>query len=248
MNLADFIVNPRWKNADTKPVTLHPESFLTSSYGPTSIKVPAAPINIQPFVVEPAKHRANINNEMSRSHFDKAILITLKHEGGFVNDPIDPGGATNWGISIRFLKHAGDEDHDGWLDGDIDHDGDIDVDDIRKMTVEQACRIYRIHFWDKYKYDKIVDFVVAARVFDMTVNMGAIQTGKIVQRAVNNISPMLHVDGKIGDKTFGAINCVDPEILMSEIRQEHAQFYLNLIAANPKFEKYRKGWLRRAAA
>lgn len=191
----------------------------------------------------------NEKDTESSSHFDKAILITLKHEGGFVNDPVDPGGATNWGMSIRFLTNdAGDADGDGFLDGDIDKDGDIDVDDIKNMTVEEARKLYRIYFWDKYDYDTIVDFVVAARVFDMTVNMGPRQTGKIVQRALNNCGQNVGVDGAIGKNTFAAINCTDPEILMAEIRQEHAQFYIDLIAAKPKFEKYRKGWLRRAAA
>jgi len=184
----------------------------------------------------------------NKSHFDEAILITLKHEGGFVNDPVDPGGATNWGVSIRFLKGAGDGDGDGWLDGDIDHDGDIDIDDIKMMTEADAIRIYRTHFWDKYDYDKIVDFTVAARLFDMTVNMGAVQAGKIVQRALNNCGHNLVVDGKVGKNTFDAINCTDSELLMSEIRLEHANFYLRLIEQKPALAKYKKGWLRRAAA
>ncbi len=191
---------------------------------------------------------ANEKDDVSTSHFDKAILITLKHEGGFVNDPVDPGGATNWGVSIRFLKGAGDYDGDGWLDGDIDHDGDIDIDDIKNMTVEQAREIYRMHFWDKYDYDKIVDFTVAARLFDMTVNMGARQAGKIIQRAANNCGQNLGVDGKVGKNTFAAINCTNPELLMAEIRIEHANFYLRLIEKKPHLAKYKKGWLRRAAA
>jgi len=183
------------------------------------------------------------------SHFDKAIIITLKHEGGFVNDPVDPGGATNWGMSIRFLiTNASDSDGDGFLDGDFDKDGDIDVDDIKNMTVEQARDLYRTHFWDKCGYEEIADFTVAARMFDMTVNMGPKQTGKICQRALNKLGHNLKVDGAVGPKTRATINCTNSEMLMAEIRQEHAQFYLNLIAAKPKFEKYRKGWLRRAAA
>ena len=183
------------------------------------------------------------------SHFDKAITITLKHEGGFVNDEVDPGGATNWGMSIRFLvTDASDSDGDGFLDGDLDKDGDIDVDDIRNMTREQAVGLYKIHFWDKYDYERIVDFTVAARAFDMTVNMGSRQTGKIIQRALNECGNNLKVDGKIGKNTFATLNCTNSEVLMSEIRQAHAQFYLDLIAAKPKFAKYKKGWLRRAAA
>lgn len=183
-----------------------------------------------------------------KSHFDKAILTTLKHEGGFVNDPVDPGGATNWGMSIRYLKGRGDADGDGWLDGDLDHDGDIDIDDIKNMTIEQAIDLYKSGFWDKYDYDKIVDYTVAARVFDMTVNMGAKQTGKIVQRALNKCGNNLVVDGAVGKNTFNAINCTDPELLMSEIRIEHANFYLKLIEQRPELAKYKKGWLRRAAS
>lgn len=190
---------------------------------------------------------SNNNNSDKESHFDKAILITLKHEGGFVNDPIDSGGATNWGISIRFLKGVGDSDGDGFLDGDLDHDGDIDIDDIKNMTVKEARKLYRTHFWDKHNYDKIIDFTVAARAFDMTVNMGARQTGKIIQRALNHLGNRLVVDGKIGKNTFAKINCTNSEMLMAEIRIAHAKFYLDLIKANPKFKKYRRGWLRRAA-
>ena len=189
-----------------------------------------------------------VDQNEKKSHFDKAILTTLKHEGGFVNDPVDPGGATNWGISIRYLKGRGDLDGDGYLDGDLDHDGDIDIDDIKNMTTEQAIEFYRTGFWDNHDYDKIVDYTVAARVFDMTVNMGAKQTGKIVQRALNDCGHNLVVDGAIGNKTFAAINSTDPELLMSEIRIEHAHFYLELIKEKPEFEKYKKGWLRRAAA
>jgi lysozyme family protein len=180
------------------------------------------------------------------SHFDDAILITLKHEGGFVNDPVDPGGATNWGMSIRYLKGRGDLDGDGRLDGDIDGDGDIDVNDVRKMTMEQAIDLYYTGFWLKYGYDAIDDFDIAAKIFDMTVNMGSIQAGKLTQRALNRLGQNLVVDGKLGAKSFAAINYEDPEMLLAELRQQQANFYLNLIRRNPSFAKYKRGWLRRA--
>jgi lysozyme family protein len=179
-------------------------------------------------------------------HFDDAIIITLKHEGGFVNDPVDPGGATNWGMSIRYLKGRGDMNKDGRLDGDIDGDGDIDVHDIRKMTMEQAIDLYYTGFWLKYKYDNIDDFGVAAKIFDMTVNMGSVQAGKITQRALNRLGRNLKVDGALGAKSFEAINFVDPEMLLAELRQQQANFYLSLIRRNPDFVKYKRGWLRRA--
>lgn len=183
------------------------------------------------------------------THFDKAILTVLSHEGGFVDDPVDPGGATNWGISLRFLKSAGDLNNDGILDGDIDGDGDVDYDDIKKMTRRQAIDIYKLHFWDKYKYDTIVDYSIAERTFDMCVNMGSSQAAKLVQRALQECGHKHIVDdGILGNLSFTAINATDPSKLLKEIRLQHVLFYLNLIAQKPQFEKYKKGWLRRACS
>jgi lysozyme family protein len=182
------------------------------------------------------------------THFNKAILATLKHEGGFVNDPVDPGGATNWGMSLRYLKGRGDLDGDRRLDGDMDGDGDVDVNDIKKMSVEQAVKLYYTGFWLPNNYDNIKDYTIAAKVFDMTVNMGSIQAGKILQRSVNRLGFGLKVDGAVGPKTFSAVNASDPDLLIAELRQEQARFYINLIARNPQFAKYKNGWLRRAYA
>lgn len=184
----------------------------------------------------------------SDSCFKKAILKTLRFEGGFVNDPKDPGGATNWGISIRYLKARGDYDGDGWLDGDIDHDGDIDVSDIKNMTVEEAVGLYKTGFWDKYHYSEIGDCTVAARAFDMTVNMGARNAGKILQRALNDTGCSLAVDGIVGPNTRKQINEVDADTLMAHIRLEQASYYLDLIKRHPSLEKFKNGWLKRAAA
>lgn len=177
------------------------------------------------------------------SHFNKAIIHTLASEGGYVNDSNDPGGATNWGVSIRFLKSAGDYDKDGWLDGDIDHDGDVDINDIKKMTKEEAVDIYKMHFWDKYKYENIQNYDVAARIFDMTVNMGARQAAKLAQRAAG-----ASADGVLGPKSFGAINKKRPDEMMRELRFQHVKFYLDLMERRPKFTKYKNGWLRRACS
>ena len=111
--------------------------------------------------------------------FSAAIKTVLKHEGGFVNDPDDPGGATNWGISLRFLKGQGLEV------GDVDHDGDIDADDILKMSQSDAIAIYRQAFWVKNGYGSFPDHRVAAKTFDLCVNMGPRQAHKILQRAIN---------------------------------------------------------------
>lgn len=182
------------------------------------------------------------------TNFDKAIEIVLKHEGGFVDDPADPGGATNFGVSIRYLKQRGDLDGDGLLDGDFDGDGDIDDDDIKNMTVEEAKEVYRTGFWDKNDLGKIKEFIIAERVFDMCVNMGPRQAGKILQRACNYFGSGLVVDGIMGPNTFRATNNIDANKLIREIRFNHAKFYLDLVEEKPTLAKFINGWLRRACS
>ena len=70
------------------------------------------------------------------SHFDTAIKKVLKHEGGYVDHKNDPGGATKYGISLRFIKQSN-------TDLDLDNDGDIDADDIKEMTEDKAKEIYK---------------------------------------------------------------------------------------------------------
>lgn len=175
------------------------------------------------------------------SNFDTAVLTVLKHEGHFVNDSQDPGGATNHGISLRFLKNLGYM-CDGYLVGDLDHDGDIDVNDIKKITREDAIKIYRTYFWDKFSYDKVNNQSVATKIFDACVNMGSKHAHQCLQRAIRSASEIeLIEDGVIGQKTLDAINNTDPGILLAAYRSELAGFYRLL-----KNSHYLNGWLNRA--
>lgn len=181
------------------------------------------------------------------SHFDRAIETVLRHEGGFVNDPVDPGGATNFGISIRYLRARGDLTGDGWDDGDLNRDGKVDIIDIKNMTREQAIWLYRTGFWDRHGYENIENYYVAEKAFDMGVNMGTVQAGKLVQRAANHFRKNLTVDGILGPMSIAAINSIEPRFLLREIRFNHTNFYLTLIERRPELGRFRNGWLRRAS-
>jgi len=178
--------------------------------------------------------------------FSRAVAVVLEHEKGFVNDPVDSGGATNWGISLRWLKGMGDLDKDGWLDGDLDHDGDIDVDDIRIMTPERASMFYFNSFWAPFNYQRINEPAVSTKIFDLAVNMGSVTAHKRLQEALNLCACGLKVDGVIGPNTIRAINDVPMWRLLRNYREQVASFYINLINANSAREKYRNGWLNRA--
>lgn len=167
--------------------------------------------------------------------FDKAIKKVLRHEGGLVNDKIDPGGITNYGVSIRFLRSTGN------LDYDFDGDGDIDCDDIKCMTVADAMRVYKECWWDKYGYYRIESDLIATKLFDTAINMGQQQAVKLIQRCLN-----IQDDGIMGAETIHAINNIDSTNLIASMRSACANFYLSLIVKNPKLIRFKGGWLARA--
>lgn len=176
--------------------------------------------------------------------FDLAIGAILEHEGGYVNNPNDSGGATNFGVSLRFLADYPDY-------GDFNHDGIVDINDIKNMTVEDACVIYRDLWWDKYGYGRIDDQTIATKVFDLSVNMGAKRAHTLLQIALNKAFDLqLAADGILGPNTIQVINaCTDgdeEQMLISAYCDEAYAFYQRLIVKNPKYRVFDKGWKRRA--
>ncbi len=174
------------------------------------------------------------------SWFELAIPTVLEHEGGYVDDPDDHGGATNYGISLRYLKKQGADV------GDFDGDGDVDVDDIRAMSVDDAEHIYRTLWWDRFGYGDIVDQALATKVFDLAVNMGARQAHRLLQRACRAAGKPVTVDGLLGPVTLGAVNDLPATAVLAALRSEAAGFYRVLIARDPVRRKWQTGWLRRA--
>lgn len=173
--------------------------------------------------------------------FDRAVEFVLSHEGGFTDDSSDPGGPTNWGISLRFLSFLDKIDESGYAPGDLDKDGDIDLEDIRGMKVEVAIRIYREQWWERYKYGNIKSIQVASKVMDLSVNMGPHQAHLCVQRALRACGSRVVDDGVFGPITTAAVNSVDPRSFMAAVRSEAAGFYRGL-----NKELYLRGWLNRA--
>lgn len=188
------------------------------------------------------------------SDFAKAVAVVLKHEGGLVDHPDDPGGITNYGISLRWAMKTLDMNNDGRQDADIDGDGDVDSDDIRLMQRDDAIMLYRMYWWEKYRYWQISVQAVATKVFDMAVNMGPARAHMLVQQALAAAGQEVKVDGILGPKTMRAI--ADASCILPAIRAEQAGFYRSLIARSTALRecgrnvndlaKFEKGWLRRA--
>ena len=185
--------------------------------------------------------RENVVTRIQDEKWHHAIEYVLRHEGGFVDDPNDDGGPTHYGVSLRFLKDIG---------MDINDDSDIDIKDVQELTLNDVKLIYKQYWWDKYEYTRINDRLIAAKVFDLAVNMGAHMAHKILQRACNEISEApIADDGILGEITLAVVNILIEkgrrEELLSEIKEEAASFYILLVMEKPKFKRYLKGWLAR---
>jgi lysozyme family protein len=182
--------------------------------------------------------------------FDLAVARLLKTEGGFVNHPKDPGGATNFGISLRFLLIEGriDANHDRFADFDLDMDGDIDVADIRKLTHKDAEVLYRRCFWDRLGCEGFAR-PLGEMLFDQAVNGGIGAAVKILQRAINFASG---VDGAMGAQTRAAVQRVlafpakGMPALVVAYREMAKARYRSLVKGDPILRVFLKGWLARA--
>lgn len=172
--------------------------------------------------------------------FDNAIDTILAHEGGFADNPNDPGGTTNFGISLRFAqRYLG-------LELDLDGDGDVDEDDIRLMSPEEAIEIYYDHWWVRNSYDRIDAQEVATKIFDLAVNMGSRQAHRLLQRGCRACGWTLLDDGLLGPKSMHAINSIRPAQLLIAMRSEAAGFYRQLASQKTEFHEFLNGWLNRA--
>lgn len=197
------------------------------------------------------------------SRYLAAFDQLIKVEGGFVDDPVDRGGATKYGISLRFLIAEGqiDGDGDGRADFDLDMDGDIDGRDVRKLTLGDAKFLYHRCFWQRGQMI-LLPRPLGEAVFDQAVNGGLIAAGKLLQRAVNtcllsvtlNIAKpvQLKVDGRIGQQTREAVFWVlrypgmGMPTLLGTYRTAAALRYRSIVANNPSQKRFLNGWLARA--
>ena len=114
-------------------------------------------------------------------------------EGGYVNDPDDPGGATNFGVTIGTMRRLG---------LDLNADGRVTTADVRALTRDQAVDIFIEHYWRKPRIAEL-PVAVQASVFDMYVNAG-VNAVRILQRLIREMGIEIAVDGVIGPQTIEA--------------------------------------------
>lgn len=162
------------------------------------------------------------------SQFDLAIEIVLKHEGGLVDNPADPGGLTNFGISQKAFPDV----------------------DIRGLTKEAAAEIYLNKYWTPHNFEAITSQAVATKVFDMSVNMGPVAAIRILQQALDFfLAGPIVADGKIGPGTASAAehacDLVGDDGVLKELRARYAKYHAEICINNPDRKVFLLGWMRR---
>lgn len=164
-----------------------------------------------------------------------AIDFVLNHEGGYVNDPMDRGGPTKYGISFRFLRDLAPEL------ADIDGDGDVDADDIRALTEADAATLYRDFFWDGLHLSTLPE-APAIAVMDTAVNMGKGRAVKLLQETINSFGSDIAEDGILGSVTRYFVTEVDPEALWRGYLLGRMHCYHSIVQENKNLSVFLLGW------
>ena len=156
-------------------------------------------------------------------NFEACLALVLKSEGGFVNNPKDPGGATNFGVTkATYEQFTGKT---------------VSVDDMRALTVDQITPLYRRMFWDAVHGDDLpagVDYAI----LDFAVNSGVKRAAKALQQAVG-----VTVDGAIGAATMAAVASADANDIVTKVCAARLAF----LQALTTWQYYGKGWGGRVA-
>lgn len=156
-----------------------------------------------------------------KQNFDKCLTMLLKHEGGFVDHPKDPGGMTNLGVTKAV--------YDKWI-GRKSTEAEM-----RGLTQDDVAPIYKKNYWDRCKCDQLPSGADWS-VFDWAVNSGTGRASKAMQKIVG-----AKQDGAIGPKTLQMIANEKAEFLVEKMYDQRQSFYEKLNT----FETFGRGWTRR---
>ena len=166
--------------------------------------------------------------------FDLFLPLLLRFEGGYVDDPDDPGGETNKGVTMAVFR-------------DCSH-GLLGIrptsETLKSLTDAQAGILYKARYWDLLHGDAIHLQDLANIACDFYVNAGTHAT-TLLQEALNSVGGSLVVDGKIGPATLQFLNGVDATAVYRRYKQGRIQYYHGL---GQRYPRFLQGWLNRVNA
>ena len=197
------------------------------------------------------KEREAAESNSTKPDFNTANTYTSKFEGGWVNDPVDPGGATNRGIIFSNFKR--------WAKPDLGIDGSLD--NLKKLSADQAETLYQNHFWNPQNFDQFNNGSVAFAIYDFSVNSG--RGIKKVEKAFLYFHNDITVDGKLTKDEIAVLNTINSKELFDMVQETRLSYMQSQIdrsvknylkkhpnatqkelTRNTKL-KFKKGWFKR---
>ena len=160
---------------------------------------------------------------MADADWSGCLAFVLAAEGGYVDDPMDPGGATNLGITLEALSQ--------WRHGAVTKD------DVKNLGRDEAAAIYRTNYWNASRCPDLhagLDLMV----FDASVNTGNGRSARFLQTALG-----VAVDGSIGPLTLAAVNSKPAAGVIDDLARLRSAFYRSL----PAYDRFGAGWIARVA-
>jgi lysozyme family protein len=161
--------------------------------------------------------------------FENSLPFVLRWEGGFVDHPADPGGATNRGVTQKV--------YDAWRTSNGQAPRSV-----RELQDSEMSAIYEQNYWRAARCGEVQDKLDLA-MFDTAVNMGVGRAVRFLQGAVG-----CQVDGGFGSGTLSAVQCCDPSQALQKFCNARQGFYERLVLAKPEMNVFLRGWLNRLNA
>lgn len=178
---------------------------------------------------------------------DAMYRRTSKNEGGYVDDKDDAGGATKFGLSLRYAKAVGDRDGDGTAEFDLNKDGSVDSEDIKLLTPEKVRDEFLAEFYRKPNIDKL-PAEIQSFVFDSGVHSGPSRAIMHVQNVINEAGfGPINVDGVCGPTTQRKAFLAQKEMgpfFVNALIEDRVAFFKRIMENNPSQSKY-GGWFTR---
>lgn len=166
--------------------------------------------------------------------FSLFLPVVLRNEGGWVDNPADPGGATNKGITIATLRAYGPKL--------LNIDPTISA--LKKLTDEQAGKIYKLEYWDPIFGDEIQFQPLANIICDFRVNAGY-HANELLLKVLNNLGSNHSPGGKLTRQVMESLNYHESAEVYMEYKAGRIAYYRNLAQDHPVLRRFLRGWINR---
>jgi lysozyme family protein len=161
------------------------------------------------------------------ANFEAALGFVFAREGGYSDNPLDHGGATNFGVTLSALKSFRSNPNLTYID-------------VQALTKLEASKVYRANYWDKLHLDEVADDTLATVLFDQAVNRGTDCVALQVQHLLG-----LDADGVVGKKTIQALNKVSAPKFTADFILKSQEIYVKIAQKNMSQLTFLGGWIHR---